>query len=344
MKFQPLIEWWLVVPLTIAGLGFIGWYVFQIYKKYKKLPVMWIRRAVLLLFMMLAALGPSVPGGTSSPGVANLDILFAVDTTASMGAQDYNGTKLRLEGIKQDLLALSTKLKGAHFSIVTFDSKANVLLPFTSDAGTFSAAVQAIHREIKGTSKGSAIDKPLELITQQLSNSKAEHPERGRLLFFMSDGEQTNNEEVKSFKDAAKDLDGGAVLGYGTPEGAKMLAYDGLSESTGDAVYVNMLDPATKKFVPATSKLDEEALKKIAEDLKITYENRNNGGNVDALYKSSNAEVLIDQSKKITHYLNLYWLFAIPVGGLLFWEWKQILLLWLELRRQKKGQDVKTTV
>lgn len=340
MRFQPLIPWWLVIPLLLAGLGAIGWQIYNRRKQGRQILLTWIRRAVMVFLLGILLLGPSIPGGTSSPGVANLDVLFAVDTTASMGAEDYAGTQLRLTGVKQDMLDISAKLKGAHFGVITFDSKANTVLPFTADGGTFTAAVQTMNREIFGTSKGSAIDEPIELVAQQLKNSKATHPERSRMLFYLGDGEQTTDAKIETFEPIAQYISGGGVLGYGTTEGAKIQKYTALTDSNTEPSYINTPDPNTKEFVPAVSKLDETNLNKIAEELKVTYQNRNDGGTFNDMLKVSNAEVLIEKGRKITHYVNLYWLFAIPFVGLIFWEWRTMVLLLFELRKGQKENHV----
>ena len=338
MIFQPLVVWWLIVPIALLAIAAVGWQIFQVWDKSKKVLFPWVRRGVLLLLLVIMALGPSVPAGTTSPGIANLDVLFVVDTTSSMGAQDYVDGQVRLVGVKKDLLALAGELKGAHLAVITFNSKADLVLPFTADNATFTAAIQAMTQEIYGTSKGSTIDQPVELMTKQLKNSKVAHPDRSRLVFYLGDGEQTSDEKVGSFADAAKYVDGGGVLGYGTSQGAKMLRYSGLGATTSaNTTYVNTLDPTTKKFVPAVSKLDETALKKIASELKVTYQNRNKAGPLGSLLKDSKAELLIDRGRKITHYLNLYWLFAIPLTALLIWEWNKLVLLLIELRKNEKG-------
>jgi len=336
MRFQPLIIWWLLAPLSLLGIATLGWYIYGLRKGPRQELYTWVRRAVMFLLVVIVAFGPSVPGGTSSPGVANLEVVIAVDTTASMGAEDYKDNKLRLDGVKQDLLALAEKLKGAHFALITFDSKANLALPSTPDGATFASAVSALSLEIYGTSKGSVIDKPVEISLQQLKKSKATDPDRSRLFFYVGDGEQTNDKEIRSFDEIKPLISGGAVLGYGTAKGAKMIRNTGLSNSKAEPQYVNTLDETTKKPVPAVSKIDESALKKIASQLGVTYRNRNSGGSVDEIYRASNAQLLVDHSKKVTHYINLYWLFAIPLAGLIFWEWRQVLLLLIKLRRDQK--------
>ncbi|CAN5377754.1 VWA domain-containing protein [soil metagenome] len=345
MRFQLLTGWWLLLPIVLLALGAVIWQVLLVRKGSKDVLISWVRRASLLLLLTLMILGPSVPGATSSPGVANLDVLFVVDTTASMGAQDYAGGKMRLEGVKRDLLELSSKLQGAHLALTTFDSKVDPVLPFNSDMATFEAAVRGINREIYVNSNGSAIDKPIQLITQQLKNSKIAHPERSRMLFYLGDGEQTADAPVKSFAPIAAYVNGGAVLGYGTSKGSKIPRYNGLDDqttkSTSKVSYVTTPDSQTKGLVPAISKIDEAALKKIAGETKLPYQNRNKVEPIANLVKSSDAEQLIDRGKKVTHYLNLYWLLAVPFVFLLFWEWRAILVLFMELRQPNGGTHVK---
>ena len=339
MRLEPLLAWWLTTLIALIGFTAIGYLLWKIRHQGKQEILRWSRRACMLLFLVIICLGPSIPGGKAPPGISNLDVIFVVDTTASMGAEDYAGNKLRIDGVKQDLLDVGNKLQGAHLAIVTFDSKVNTVLPFTTDNATFVASVQSIHQETQGTSKGSAIDRPIKLVTQELKTRKGFNPEHSRLLFYLGDGEQTNDKTAESFKPLAELLDGGAVLGYGTSDGAKMLKYTSLPGSnSAPPTYVNALDTNTKTFVPAISKKDEKALKKIAEELGVSFSDRNNGGSIDEIYQSSKAQLLTDEGRGIIYYLNLYWLFAIPFTILLFWEWKGVIKLAFELRRQEVGK------
>ena len=153
MKLQPIISWWLLSPYLIAVLSFVGWQFWRIrHQKRRDRPALlarWFRRSALLVLPVIIALGPSVQGGVSSPGTANLDVIFVVDTTPSMGALDYESKRQRIEGVKQDLLALSDGLQGAHMQIITFDTEANVILPLTTDVTAFSTAVQSMTPQIK---------------------------------------------------------------------------------------------------------------------------------------------------------------------------------------------------
>jgi Ca-activated chloride channel family protein len=341
VKFEPLVSWWLIGAYGIIALGASAWQIWQVRHGGRKVLIKWLRRAALVVFPAILAIGPSIPGGTSSPGVTNLDVIFAVDTTPSMGAQDYDGTQLRLAGVKSDLLSLASKLPGAHLELITFDSNANVILPFTTDATAFQTAVASISPEVSDYSQGSAIDKPIALITQELNNSKLAHPDRQRLLFYLGDGEQTASTAVATFAPIAPDINGGGVLGYGTTAGGKMFNYTG-ADATGVALsYVTTVDPTTGKLVPAVSKIDPTALLLIASQLKVTYADRNQSGPIVGLFQASNAAVTIDRSQHLTRYLNLYWLFAIPFAGLFFWEWQNLVTGLLDLRQHHGGKNAK---
>lgn len=223
MKLQPLISWWLIIPYLLAVAAFAGrqfWVMHRMRRKEKTRILYWIRRTALLVLPVFIAIGPSVQGGTSAPGVANLDVLFVVDTTPSMGALDYAGTRQRLEGVRTDMAELAKTLQGAHMEIITFDSEASVILPLTTDSTAFATAAENITPQINSYSRGSTIDKPINLAIEELKNAAAAYPEHYRIMFYLGDGEQTTEAKVKSFAPLARYINGGAVMGYGTTRGA----------------------------------------------------------------------------------------------------------------------------
>ena len=63
----------------------------------------------------------------------NLDVLFVVDTTISMWAEDYKGNRTRMECVKKDASKIMETLEGSNFALVTFDNTSHVLAPFTQD-------------------------------------------------------------------------------------------------------------------------------------------------------------------------------------------------------------------
>jgi len=343
MKLRPLVSLWLLLPYLTVTLAAAGWQIWRIWRIYRRTHrgratlIRWSRRGVLLIMPAIIAMGISIPGGTSAPGIANLDVIFAVDTTPSMGAFDYDGTQARIDGVKQDLLALATKLQGARFEVIAFDSNANIILPFTTDTSAFSSAIQGMTPEASNYSEGSAIDKPIDLLTQELQNSKNLYPEHQRLVFYLGDGEQTANSQIRSFAPVASYINGGAVLGYGTTQGAKMVNYSSILTGQPPS-YITTVDSATQSAVDAISKMNPDNLQTIATQLKVAYQDRDKGGAISSVYNASKAQLSIDHSRHIIRYLNLYWLFAIPYVVLLFWEWQNLIMNLLDMRVRRGGR------
>lgn len=319
MKLSPALPLMLVISLIVLwGLGTTVYFI----KNHKNINKSILRRLSYILLILLMILGPEVPGGMSPPGYINLDVLFVVDTTASMGAIDYNGTQLRIDGARKDILSLVNHMVGARFALITFDSTSRLLLPYTSDTTAVTSAVNNMNREVYAYSLGTRVDMPLGLILKELQNSQKEHPSSGRLLFYLGDGEQTVPKPISSFAPAAKYIKGGGVFGYGTTKGAKMLKYSGFTGVNDflDGNYITTYDPVSGTEVPGISKINEQELRQIASQLKVPYTNRNNGGSIQNVINTSRAPVIADTSRAVTSYVGLYWIFAMILGALFLWE------------------------
>ncbi len=189
----------------------------------------------------------------------NIDVLFVVDTTISMWAEDYDGSKKRMTAVQNDCQYIMDSLAGSNFSLIKFDNRSQILAPFTQDTKNVSDAFSTIKTPDKYYAKGTSLNAAYDDMADMLKSS---NKKEGRLtvVFFISDGEVTSDEAVKSFADLADYIDGGAVLGYGTDRGGKM--YDSNS-------YSYILDPDTGR--DAYSKIDEETLCKMAQEMHIDY-------------------------------------------------------------------------
>jgi Ca-activated chloride channel family protein len=326
MIFQPVVPWALVIVLILALLIFVVWQFIRSTSRQEK--VSWVRRGLLVVLVGIMTVGPSIPGGKSPAGMLNLDVIFVVDTTTSMGAEDYDGDSTRMEGVRADIQNIAKNMTGARFSIITFDDEARVMLPMTTDQSSLSIVASQLVRESSIRSQGSSIDAALNATTQQLVANKKQNPQRPSVLFYLGDGEQTAKESPKSFAGLATYIQGGAVLGYGTAAGGKMKSYYGYGDETKcinnsfSSCYVvdNSTFNSISNNTPALSKIDENNLKKIAGEMRIPYENRNNGGDTQSLFDASKVDTLANSSREVTLYTNLYFIFAIPFVLLLLWE------------------------
>lgn len=337
MQVHPIVSWWLIASIGSILLGLSVWQLILRFR-HKSNTLAWARRSAIVACLIMMSIGTSVPGGMSPAGMLNLDVIFAVDTTISSGAEDYTGSKPRLDGMKKDLLALTEKMSGARFSIVTFDAKSTVLLPMTSDRSSVDVMLASLDREHSAYSKGSSIDQPIDAVLKQLVIDKKQNPQRPNIVFYLGDGEQTAKNTPKSFDSLSSFVSGGAVLGYGTSTGAKMKKnygyYTGNIDPCKDiygSCYIEWYEPLSNQPIDAISKINESALQKIAGEMKVGYVNRNDGGNIGSLVDLSKIESIAQSSRQVSYYVNLYWVFALPVIGLLLWELLYFMKRWLEL-------------
>src|SRR5690606_32311167 len=105
------------------------------------------------------------PGAAHASGATvttDLDVYFLVDRTASIVAEDYDGGRPRLDGVKEDLVALARDLPGARYALIGFDNNVVDLMPLTNDLDAFAVTVDILHPEMTTYSTGSSPRLPVE--------------------------------------------------------------------------------------------------------------------------------------------------------------------------------------
>lgn len=314
MTLLPILPLWLY--LSVAGLLLAGAVVLLV-----KGPsaARW-RLATLVALVLVAGARPGLVGADAPVANTELNVYFVVDVTPSVAAEDYNGAAQRLDGMKSDIAALATELAGARFSLISFDSNAQVTLPLTTDATALQTMTSVLTPTSTFISKGSSISVANQLLGQRLSAGAQSHPERPRLVFYLGDGEQTADAAPEPFKDNTELIDGGAVLGYGTAAGGKMREYSFSSGSPGPYI----LDKAAQ-YKPAISSIDEKALTGIAAQLNVPYVHRDQPGNIGAaLGKTapmvSSSALEEADARSGAGRTEMYWLFALAAFGVAGWE------------------------
>jgi Ca-activated chloride channel family protein len=314
MILNPIIPIWLIIATAIAALALVVWRIISEPKAYR---LSWIRRGLMIIALILICLRPMLPGGTAETGVSNLDVLFVVDTTGSMIAEDYDGDKTRLEGVRSDIKAIATNLAGARFAMITFDNDAYLAVPFTTDST--AVLTQANVARPVGTyySNGSSIDVPIELTKKTLETAQKKTG-RIRVVFYMSDGEQTTDKKPASFAELKSLTNGGAVMGYGTEQGGRMKNVN--SYSNDDDSYVDYYD-SNYNTKDAISKIDESNLKNIAVDLDIDYYHRDKPDDAKKITEGIQSHLDENGDNRTTSvYNDVYWIPALAFLALLSWE------------------------
>lgn len=251
MKLFPIIPIWIMLILCIGTSLFI-----LKHKKHIKIELL------LIILLFLINLRVMIPSSNAMVESNNLDVLFVVDTTLSMKASDYQN-KTRLDGVLEIGEQVINTLNGARFSIISFGNVSTIVTPYTNDTTMTLDSLEILSPTDQLVAKGSSLNTPLDHMIECL---EASHKKGGkkRIVFFMSDGEITNNSSLESFKKIKKYIDNGAVLGFGTSTGGQMY----VKNSFGEMEYIMDNEKVTQK---AVSKIDEKNLQKIANDMNVGY-------------------------------------------------------------------------
>lgn len=306
MRINPVIPIWLMLILCIGML---------ILKRKGIKP--YIRQIMIVILLFIINLRIMIPDGKVDSGEQKLDayVLFVVDDTISMLAEDYNGETNRLAGAKKDCERVIDQLNGAKFSVVSFHNDANLLSPFTYNTEFINNTIYSIRPLEELYARGSSLNICKDKMLETLKNAK-EKGDGSVILFFISDGEITNEDTLKSFKEVASYIDYGAVLGYGTKEGAVMHITSLYEE--GEEV---LQDTTDYPYKDAISKIDETNLKKMADDMDISYVNMNTSDQLDKLLKEIKGNVKANiENMEEAGYVECYYWFVFPLVLLLIYE------------------------
>src|SRR5690606_9840014 len=149
-------------------------------------------------------------------------------------------------------------------------------------------------------------------------------PDRGRMVFYLGDGEQTSSGEPETFRGSAKYVDGGAVLGYGTAEGGPMKKTTGRAPSPGGE-YIQYQGER------ALSVIDEDNLEKISEQLGVQYQHRSADAEI-ALPEAPTSTTDYATSGEVGNVIELYWILALVLIVLVALELARATMLVTRLR------------
>lgn len=280
----------------------------------------WFARMGVVAVLGIALARPGIPvESTTEEYEAQADVYFVVDTTTSMAAEDFDGDKTRLEGVKKDMLALAEELPGTRLSIITFASTAATVMPLTTDHTAFASAVDVLAPETSMNSKGSSITEAGDELEKRMSANDEDRPDNKNLVFYFGDGEQTVSQSPDSWTSFASRIDSGAVFGYGTSAGGKMRdsqPFDsgagvgdggtggdepglGGDDGTGDGAQGGYIEDGNGN--PGISKIDEGNLERIASDLGVDYHHRDGKGEISSVYTAPKYDqALVKKDGRVT--------------------------------------------
>lgn len=298
MRFQP------VIPITVLAIMLAVLFIFLLIGALRKHGsalhkiVTIIVSALLCLSVVPIAARPMIKNKDVQYARPNLDVLFVLDTTMSMWAEDYHGDS-RMNGAIETMEYIMEEMGGSSFALVTFGSKSEIKLPITQDAQSIDDAIKAIHIPDRWLAGGTSLNAPFENMEYMLSHMGKEEGHE-RIVFFMSDGEITVDEERIDFKDMASMIDGGAVLGFGTKKGAT------ITDKNGNKLF----DYDT--IADAITCLDMDSLNDLADELEIDCIQMDNKKDVsDTIARAvANAEEVMADRDDLDNYDDIYFMFV----------------------------------
>ncbi len=266
----------------------------------------WFARMGVVAVLALALARPGFPvKSTTEEYETAADVYFLVDTTTSMAAEDYDGDKARLEGVKKDMLALAEQFPGTRLSIITFASTASTAMPLTTDHAAFASAVDVLSPEMSLNSNGSSITEAGAELDERMKSNQEDRPDNETVVFYFGDGEHTVDRAPDSWASFAPRIDEGAVFGYGTSQGGKMKEPRpfGHNQNPGQEDELATGDDYVRDAQgnPGISTIDESNLKSIASDLGVGYHHRDAQTDISSVYTAPKYEqTLVKKDGRVT--------------------------------------------
>jgi Ca-activated chloride channel family protein len=168
--------------------------------------------ALALSFLIFALVNPKMGTKLKTIKREGVDIVFALDVSKSMLAQDIAPN--RLEKAKQIIAKIINKLGSDRVGIIIYAGNAYPLLPITTDQAAAKMFLQNADPDMV-SSQGTAINEALKLAKSYYDDDE----QTNRYLFIVSDGED-HQENVSYIADeATKEGIKIFTIGVGKPEG-----------------------------------------------------------------------------------------------------------------------------
>ena len=202
-------------------------------------------------FLIVGLVNPKIGTKMETVKREGVDIVFAVDVSKSMLAEDIAPN--RIEKAKRLVSEIINQLASDRIGIIAYAGQAFPQLPITTDYGAAKMFLQSMNTDML-TSQGTAIDQAIELATTYYDDEE----QTNRVLFIISDGEDhSEGATLKVVEDATEAGIKIYTIGVGKTKGAPIpIKRKGILES--------LKKDAQGEVV--ITKLNETVLQDIASD------------------------------------------------------------------------------
>ena len=208
-------------------------------------------------FLVIGLINPKIGTKLETIKREGVDIVFAIDVSKSMLAEDVAPN--RLEKSKQLVTQIINNLASDRVGIIAYAGKAFPQLPITTDYASAKMFLQSMNTDML-SSQGTAINEAIQLSRNYFDDEE----QTNRVLIILSDGEDHNDLSVEVAEAASEEGIKIYTIGVGSEKGGPIpLKRNG----------VVMSYKKDQNNETVITKLNEETLRLIANEAKGGYIN-----------------------------------------------------------------------
>jgi hypothetical protein len=215
-------------------------------------------------------IGTDEQGPTRVAGDTDPNVFLLVDRSPDMRVEDLGDGRDRMAGVRDDIAGLIDQYPNARFAVIAFASRPSLDWPLSADTWSLRPVMSAV------TPYASAPDAVYQanagaagnVLRYQLIGAQQQYPRAKNLVFYFGAGAGESRVPQRQFELPEGAVDGGAVLGYGTVEGGPVPGSDGVR-----------------------SAIDEPALRGVADQIGVSYVQRDTATPVAAALPDQGIEV-----------------------------------------------------
>jgi len=211
-----------------------------------------IMLSLALLFLIIGLVNPKMGTKLATVNREGVDIVFAVDVSKSMLAEDVAPN--RMEKSKQLMSKVIDELGGDRVGIIAYAASAVPVLPITNDFAAAKMFLKGVNTDLL-SSQGTAIRQALEMAKGYYDDEE----QANKILIILSDGEDHSEDVIAAAEEAAKEGIKVFTIGIGTEKGDRIpikqngRLYGYKQDKAGNTVITKRNDKILKEIANVTN-------------------------------------------------------------------------------------------
>ena len=227
-----------------------------------------------LTFLIIGLVNPKIGTKLETVKREGIDIIFAIDVSKSMLAEDVAPS--RLDKSKQLVSQIINNLGSDRIGIIAYSGSAFPVLPITTDYSVAKMFLQGMNPGVI-SAQGTSIDQAINLATTFIDKKD----KTNKLLIIITDGEDHSNDAVDAAEEAKKLGLKIITVGVGTEKGGPIpLKENGVTSSfkrddNGEVVITKRDSEVLKNIAKATGGgyVDGDSTKTVLDYVKNALDN-----------------------------------------------------------------------